>query len=201
LAPVAAAVPAPESRLNASFRPLEEVADGVPHAAWDRFFATYGDDFRVFIDTRSGSSASVIGHVPLIPGTGADNRMTREDLEARLGRPVDAVDAEVVVDAHGGQVLGFRDLSHRFSDRYVDGGAYPLVNTDVCPTGAPSVLPWSDPSAPDGERAHPRGDRSEPPARRMRLHDDHQEMISPGHTVPRKTVPGSPETQPARRPT
>jgi len=60
----------------------------------------------------------------------------------RFRRPPDLAEWEVLVDAHGGQVLGFRDLTRRFSDRYVSGGAYPLVNTDACPTGAYGLVDY-----------------------------------------------------------
>src|SRR5262245_55910211 len=39
--------------------------------ALTRFLDEYGSDFSFFMDPRSGTLTAVIGHVPLIPGSGA----------------------------------------------------------------------------------------------------------------------------------
>src|SRR5262245_25892385 len=52
--------------------------------AWSRFFGQYGNDFHVFLDPRSGTPTSIIGHIPIIPGAGYENRLTIADMETTL---------------------------------------------------------------------------------------------------------------------
>ena len=70
----------------------------VNREALDRFFEAYGASTPVFLDPRSGAATNVILHVPLIPGTGVGNRIGFEEIGARLGRPVERIDAAVVGD-------------------------------------------------------------------------------------------------------
>jgi hypothetical protein len=75
------------------------VIDQIPNAlAWDQFFQRYGRDFYVYIDPRSGTPSNIIGHIPLIPGSGVDNTVTLADLSKALGQPVSVVDEKVVAD-------------------------------------------------------------------------------------------------------
>lgn len=47
-------------------------------------------------------------------------------------RPPDDASWEVLVDAHGGEVIAFQDINH-YVQQQITGGVYPLTNTEVCP--------------------------------------------------------------------
>ena len=94
---------APELELGGQQAPLDEVLDALPNrAAWEALLdersdapgAVYG-----FVDRRSGVATSLLGAFPLLPGDGVGNAVTLDELSARLGRTVEAVDAEVVAAA------------------------------------------------------------------------------------------------------
>lgn len=64
--------------------------------AWDHFFAKQNSSFQVYFDPRSGIPVNIIGHIPMIPGSGADNKITLQDLRNQLGKPVQEVSPAVV---------------------------------------------------------------------------------------------------------
>ena len=89
----------PELYLSMSHERLPDLIDQLPNRlAWEQFFQRYGRDFHVYIDPRSGTPSNIIGHIPMIPGTGVGNALTLEDVSKALGRPVSAVDEKVVAD-------------------------------------------------------------------------------------------------------
>ena len=86
-------------RIPTSNVALASLADRVPNGSeWARFLARNGADLDVHIDPRTGTPSRVSGHIPMIPGSGADNRVTLPDLELLLGRRVPQVTAEVLED-------------------------------------------------------------------------------------------------------
>jgi hypothetical protein len=90
----------PELNPSSRHATLEEVLERLPNrAAWRRARAAAGEQgLRAFIDPRSGAATNLIASVPLIPGTGAGNRLGMADLAARLGRAVAAVDEATVAE-------------------------------------------------------------------------------------------------------
>jgi hypothetical protein len=91
----------PELYISSAHAPLADVQSRLPNqAAWDAFFqarlAAGQEAVHVYIDPRSGAVTNIIGAFPIIPGSGAGNAVTLESLAQALGRPVPAVDAEVV---------------------------------------------------------------------------------------------------------
>jgi len=89
---------------------LTELRQRAGAPALERFLEEYGSDFSFFMDPRSGTLTAVIGHVPLIPGSGAGNGLKIDDLSAELGRAVVAVDAPVVGDLVRRFVVGNADV-------------------------------------------------------------------------------------------
>jgi hypothetical protein len=95
----------PELYISSSHVPLEEALVHLPsRVAWEGFLLARGEDpgrprTRVYIDPRSGTAASFIGSFPLIPGDGVGNQLGLAELSARLGTPVQQVDAQVVGSA------------------------------------------------------------------------------------------------------
>ena len=65
-------------------------------AALDRFFQDHGADFTFYMDPRSGVLTSLVGRVPLIPGSGAGNAVTLDDVSAALGYSLVELDANAV---------------------------------------------------------------------------------------------------------
>ncbi len=89
----------PELAISTSNEPLAEVLARLPNrTAWETFEAT-SRQFHAFIDSRSGTVSNLLGTFPLIPGPGAGNSLTLEDLTAALGRRIEEVDREVVLEA------------------------------------------------------------------------------------------------------
>ena len=89
----------PDLAISSANVELSEIVHQLPNRRdWDQFLATYGRGMHVYIDPRSAVPTSIIGHVPMIPGNGADNRITLEEVSKKLGRNVDQVDARVVAD-------------------------------------------------------------------------------------------------------
>ena len=68
---------------------------------WDSFFSRYGSDFQVYIEPRTGRPTNILGHIPIIPGNGLDNRIQLQDLSQKLGKAIRIVDAGVVADLTG----------------------------------------------------------------------------------------------------
>jgi hypothetical protein len=93
----------PELYISSRNAPLDELLAQLPNRdAWEAFRrdrAAAGHDVHAFIDPRSGAATNVVGSFPLIPGGGAENRLTLDDLGASLGRAVEQVDARVVAEA------------------------------------------------------------------------------------------------------
>jgi hypothetical protein len=99
----------PELYISSSQQPIETIVDRLPNRAqWKSFLAaqtkaaseTPGRSVPLaFIDPRSGAATNLVGAFPLIPGRGAGNRLKLEDLSAKLGRPVEKVNAQTVIDA------------------------------------------------------------------------------------------------------
>ncbi len=82
----------------------------VNRAAWNRFFAEHGKDFQIYLDPRSGTPSSVLGHIPIIPGRGVDNRLTLADMELTLARPVPEIDSTIVAEAVRRFLVGNADV-------------------------------------------------------------------------------------------
>lgn len=61
-----------------------------------QFKQKHGNDIQVYLDPRSGAASSISGHIPLIPGSGKGNRLTKTELATQLGEAVNIVDAETV---------------------------------------------------------------------------------------------------------
>jgi len=94
---------APELYLSSANVPLAEVLGELPNReAWEAWLAERGEaagEVQVFVDPRSGTTSNFLGAFPLLPGAGVGNQVTLAELGARLGRPLDAVDAGVVAEA------------------------------------------------------------------------------------------------------
>ncbi|HSP07665.1 MAG TPA: endopeptidase, partial [Acidobacteriota bacterium] len=100
----------PELYLSSSQVSYQDIAKQLPNkSAWNDFYARNGSDFQVYFDPRSGFPVNVIGHVPLIPGTGVDNRISPEELGRRLGMSVPAITQDVVGKAFLKYVTDNRD--------------------------------------------------------------------------------------------
>ena len=95
----------PELYISSSHVPLEEALVNLPsRAAWEGYLLAQGENpakprTRAYIDPRSGAAANLIGSFPLIPGDGVGNQLTLVELGARLGMPVQQVNAQVVGSA------------------------------------------------------------------------------------------------------
>ncbi len=94
----------PELYISMAHEPLAEVQSQLPNRdAWDGLQAAHeasgAGQVQVFIDPRSGTASNVMGVFPLIPGDGVGNRVSLEDLGARLGYGVQKIDLGVVGDA------------------------------------------------------------------------------------------------------
>jgi hypothetical protein len=78
---------------------LDQARSQVPNgAAWDAFQGRHGGEVAVFVDARSGRPSSVVGGIPLLPGSGKGNQVSLDDVRRRLGRAVTVVDEAVVRD-------------------------------------------------------------------------------------------------------
>ncbi|HLA77906.1 MAG TPA: endopeptidase, partial [Vicinamibacteria bacterium] len=102
----------PELYISTAHVPLDDVLSQLPNRdAWQAFRSLEkGAATPVFVDPRSGAVTNIIRSVPLIPGNGVGNRLTLEDLGKRLGRGVEAVDAQVVADAFERHLAAQRGL-------------------------------------------------------------------------------------------
>jgi subtilisin-like proprotein convertase family protein len=67
-------------------------------APLQRFIDEHGSDFIIYRDPRSGALSSLIGRVPMVPGSGTGNGKTLDELQRDLGRPVAEVEMTVVRD-------------------------------------------------------------------------------------------------------
>jgi hypothetical protein len=93
----------PELQITSNNLPLGEArANGKLNAgrerALNRFFQRYGNGFNVYFEPRTGAATNIQGHIPMIPGNGADNRVTLSSVGQGLGRAVSNVDESVVGD-------------------------------------------------------------------------------------------------------
>ncbi|HEX6863536.1 MAG TPA: endopeptidase, partial [Thermoanaerobaculia bacterium] len=105
----------PELYISSSHEGLAEVVGSLPNRqAWESFLEAHelkgGGPVQAYIDPRSGAATNLIGAFPLIPGRGVGNQVTLEELGARLGRPVETVDAATVTDAVAAFVRGHADI-------------------------------------------------------------------------------------------
>jgi trimeric autotransporter adhesin len=94
----------PELYISTSHERVEEVLEDLPNrTAWESFLEARehaGEPpVRAFVDPRSGVATNLLGPFPLIPGRGAGNRVSFEELSARIDRPVGKVDPTAVADA------------------------------------------------------------------------------------------------------
>jgi len=94
----------PELTITSSHAPLDAVLDQLPNQAdWHAFLASReaagSPRPTAFIDPRSGAASNVIDTLPLIPGNGVGNRVSLEQLGARIGRQVPRVDRAAVAEA------------------------------------------------------------------------------------------------------
>jgi len=89
----------PELSVPTAYVPAESLgAELAKRPGWMRLLAEAGPRARVFIDTRTGTPASLWAATPMIPGRGIGNAVTVKTISASLGRPVTAVDAGTVAD-------------------------------------------------------------------------------------------------------
>jgi trimeric autotransporter adhesin len=92
----------PELYISSSHEQLEGILDALPNrAAWEQILASRaeaGQTLQAYIDPRSGAASSLIGAFPLIPGSGMNNQVTLEEVSAKLGRAVVAVDSATVTE-------------------------------------------------------------------------------------------------------
>ena len=87
----------PELHLSSTQVSLLDIAGQLNNKkAWDRFYAKNGADFSVYFDPRSGIPINIMGHIPIIPGTGLGNRITTASIAQKLKKPVKEVTADVV---------------------------------------------------------------------------------------------------------
>src|SRR6185503_20722930 len=105
----------PELSISSTDVPLADIQSRLPNqAAWDAFFQSRAEaaaaPVHVFIDPRSGAVTNIIGSFSLIPGSGIGNGVTLASLSQTLGRPVAAVDADVVARVVRRFVMSHRDL-------------------------------------------------------------------------------------------
>jgi len=105
----------PELYISSSHQPLEEALPLLPNrAAWESFLEMRENAgqaaVKAFIDPRSGAATNLIGVFPLLPGDGVGNAVGLGELSVRIGRPVQAVDAQAVKDAVLAFVGQHRDL-------------------------------------------------------------------------------------------
>jgi hypothetical protein len=84
--------------INTPLKEAQEKMTAQSAGAWSDFFARNGKEFNVYLDTRTGSVASIEGVIPLIPGKGTGNTVTLATLKQQLGRSVSEVDSAVVGD-------------------------------------------------------------------------------------------------------
>ena len=79
----------PDLYISSSQVPLETILGELPNQdAWRAF--RRAADAKVYVDPRGGTAVNIIQAVPLVPGSGAGNRLTLGDLGRRLGRRVQA---------------------------------------------------------------------------------------------------------------
>ena len=121
----------PDLYISTANVPLQDALIQLPNrAAWESFLQRRAGSARggrviAFIDPRSGAATNLVGSFPLIPGDGVGNSVTLSDLARRLGRPVRAVDSEVVADA-----------VKRFVEEHAD-----VLGIDVAQLGAVRARP------------------------------------------------------------
>jgi trimeric autotransporter adhesin len=83
----------PDLYISSANVALADLLPRLPNrAAWESLHGTTA----AYIDPRSGAATSLVGVFPMIPGTGQDNRITLAEVSGRLGRPVTAIDEDVV---------------------------------------------------------------------------------------------------------
>lgn len=102
----------PELSISGSHVPLEDILARLPNR---RAWMAFREDPRhsrlpAFVDPRSGALSNLIGAFPLLPGSGAGNRLTMADVSRRLGRSVMAIDERAVADLVLGFVQRHREL-------------------------------------------------------------------------------------------
>ncbi len=105
----------PELYISSSNERLEEVLGSLPNRqVWEGFLASFelegNGPVYAFIDPRSGAATNLVGAFPLIPGPGMGNQVTLEDLAARIGTPVQTVNAATVAEAVSVFVRGHAEL-------------------------------------------------------------------------------------------
>ena len=95
----------PELSISSRNAALDEVLAELPNrTAWEalaRERAGAGLDVQAFIDPRSGTATNIIGAFPLIPGSGAGNQVSADDISTHLGRALEQVDANTVAELAG----------------------------------------------------------------------------------------------------
>src|SRR5437773_700088 len=90
----------PELHLSSSNLGLQEALTRVANGGvWSRFLNDQGGDVQVYLDPRSGTPSSIVLHSPIIPGTGAGNRLTMADVDESLGQSLRSIDAGIVAGA------------------------------------------------------------------------------------------------------
>ena len=87
----------PELYLSSAQISYQDISSQLPNtAAWNQFYARNGSDFHIYFDPRSGVPVSVIGHIPMIPGGGADNAITMDDMRGQFAKAVTRVTPDMV---------------------------------------------------------------------------------------------------------
>ncbi len=103
----------PELEVSFASLPLDKIRHQLPHGhaqAVERFTGKHGPEFHFHIDPRSGIPTAVVGHIPLIPGPGRNNRLKAEEISRALGRPAASMDADTVSSLMKQFILENRDL-------------------------------------------------------------------------------------------
>jgi trimeric autotransporter adhesin len=71
----------PELSISTSNVELQQILGQLTNAPeWNNFFSRYGSNFQVFIEPRTGKPTNILGHIPIIPGDGLDNRINLQDV-------------------------------------------------------------------------------------------------------------------------
>ena len=88
----------PELYISKAALPVKPETPLPNRPALDRFTRRYGKQVIVFMDPRSGAAINLVTSIPMIPGSGKENRLTLADVSHSLGRAVSKIDNRAVAD-------------------------------------------------------------------------------------------------------
>ncbi|MCI0657636.1 MAG: endopeptidase [Acidobacteria bacterium] len=101
----------PDLQITSANVPLADVSSRLANAkAWSAFLKTHGPEVSVHIDPRSGTPSSILASVPLLPGTGKNNRVTLTELERLVGAPLEELTVEAAAERFKQHVVNLRDV-------------------------------------------------------------------------------------------